>query len=62
MIKQVNFLLILYFLEDLRLINQPCFKLNHNNIKEDIEDIYCFEVNTKYISSSSVEKSVITKC
>ena len=35
--KKVNFLFILYFLEDLQLINQPCFKQNHNNVKEDKE-------------------------
>ena len=34
--KKVNFLFILYFLEDLQLINfKPCFKPNHNNVKED---------------------------
>ena len=34
--KNVNFIFILYFLEVLRLNNQPYVKPNHNNIKEDI--------------------------
>ena len=33
--KKVNLLFILYFLEDLRPINNPCFKQSYNTIKED---------------------------
>ena len=32
--KKVNFLFISFFLEDLRLINQPCFKPINNTIKK----------------------------
>ena len=37
LLKKVNFLFILYFLDDLQLINllTMCFKPNHNNVKED---------------------------
>ena len=35
LLKKVNFLFILYFLDDVQLMNLRCFKPNHNNVKED---------------------------
>ena len=35
LLKKVNFLFILYFLEDLQLINLLTIKPNHNNVKGD---------------------------
>ena len=34
-VRSVQFSYILYFLDDLQLINKPCFKPNYNNVKED---------------------------
>ena len=46
--SQFSFYFI-HFLEDLRLINEPCFKKNHSHIKED-KGVFV----TKYLDQSKV--------
>ena len=49
----------IYFLEK----NRPGVGSDHKYLSQYIEDIYFFEVNTKYISSSAVKKiSIFHEC
>ena len=43
---------------DVTCSRRKCYVTCGHNMIYDIEDIYFFEVNTKYISSSAVKKSV----